>query len=82
MELTPTPLVFNNQIIISSDTCPTGKEMNVWLMEINMELIGLMGHPILLAVLMRIFMKDIRAIVNLMVAKQFILKGITRLWTR
>ncbi|MBK8642733.1 MAG: hypothetical protein IPN15_11145 [Saprospiraceae bacterium] len=30
-ELTPTPLVFNNQIIISSDTCPTGKEMNVWL---------------------------------------------------
>ncbi|MBK7879649.1 MAG: gliding motility-associated C-terminal domain-containing protein [Saprospiraceae bacterium] len=31
-ELTPTPLVFNNQIIISSDTCPTGLETSIWYM--------------------------------------------------
>ncbi len=31
-ELTPTPLVFNNPIIISSDTCPTGLETSIWYM--------------------------------------------------
>ncbi|MBK7693457.1 MAG: hypothetical protein IPI30_03755 [Saprospiraceae bacterium] len=31
-ELTPTPIVFNNQKIISSDTCPSGLETSIWYM--------------------------------------------------